>query len=143
MSESGGIRLCTFRISKGSPFSFSDGRNPTVYHNGGVTVFHSYVTDAYLEEIKKVVDSMGCEISVRETASEDEYQKLERKRLAGVTSRNDVWPCMKCIDCTWFDPAQDDPCGARAWEPSMVEAMLEGDKAQKDLASCPVMNRSN
>jgi len=132
--------LWSFHIRGGRDFTFQHVGNPSVVHDGGVTVFHLVLTKTQAEEIKDVIEYYGCEIlDARTTEVQSEEQKVERDRLRGIGQENKVWPTVRCPECFWFDPTlEDDPCGYVMWTVEMIGTALDAHrKARIDVQRCP------
>jgi len=131
--------LWTFEVRGGSPFGIQAPGNPTVHHNGVLSVFHLMLTEGQAVQVEKVCQSQQCDVVSRPAAGQTEEQHEERLRLLGVGQEEKVWPSASCPECFWFDPLTHNPCGYQSWNPVGVETSLaEHEKARKDVESCPM-----
>jgi hypothetical protein len=128
--------LRTIRVVGGAPFSIYQPGNPEISHDGGTSVHHLYISESELQSVTLAVKGFGAEPEVLEYASSTQEQNLERSVLLGVGSGSRVWPCVKCLECSWFDPLTDVPCGRASWPPESIESLLEIQKAVSDLEIC-------
>jgi hypothetical protein len=136
---SSGHDLWTFRIRGGRAFACQPEGNPSVVHDGVVSVFHLMLTEAQAKDLTALIESYECEVlDARPTESQSEEQKAERDLLRGVGREDKVWPTAGCPDCFWFDPTlEDDPCGYLMWTVEIIETALDSHKkARLDVQRC-------
>ena len=130
--------LWTLQVSGGEPFEFQAPGNPTMAHDGGVTVTHMVLLQAEVGELKLKVAGLGGRLRAWPMEGQSSEQAEERARFVGLGGEEHVWPCGACPSCPWFDPLLDDPCGLSALPPESVKVLLELPEHLRARKECPL-----
>ena len=131
-------RLWTFRVTGLEEDIFFLPGNPCIQHRGH-SLFHWVLTDRQAQVFSTVLQDRGYLVKSFPMGGESEEQLEERRKIMSVNDR--VWPSIKCPECFWFDPREDNPClYTGAWESTREEILGWSIKAQEDMATCPVLD---
>jgi hypothetical protein len=130
--------LWTLQLTGGEPFEFQAPGNPSMAHQGGVTVAHMVLRQVEVGELKLRAASLGASLRAWPMEGQSEEQQAERARFVGLGEEDNVWPCGACPSCPWFDPLLDDPCGLSALPPESVAVLLERPEHLRARAECPL-----
>jgi len=132
-------RLWTFRVVGGESFQLSLEGNPSVVHEGRTSVFHLLLADVSVNRFVDYLKQYGGQVEVWPMEGQSLEQKEERDLLMGKDHEEEVYPCVRCPECFWFELRGEDHCGVTAWPSETVEAALaHNQKASKDLVECPL-----
>lgn len=109
--------------------------NPPIEHLGGDSAHTQVLTSSEVEQILSAAGDL--EISAEPMSGQSSSQKEERSRLMAQSDR--AWPTVKCLSCSWLDPLQENPCGARSWPLESVVTLLETSQVHiLDSMDCPL-----
>lgn len=133
------MRLWTFEVRGGRLNTFQIPGNPRIPHTG-YSLFHWHMNAPTAVSFAKDLEQRGYQVSYFPMEDENEEQLEERAKLTEQTDR--VWPCIKCPECFWFDPRQDDPCLYTGdWKDTREAIMVWWLKGREDLDACPVLEK--
>lgn len=139
-----GRRLWIFRVSGGEPFELRAKGNPKMVHDGGAeSLLRCVCTAEESKELQKQIRGNGCAVFAH-CPSESKAQKTERRDLLQILGGERNFPCVRCPQCSWFDPHLESLCGAGVahgkpgWDPDTIQASRTRDKFLKDLEGCPL-----
>lgn len=136
-------KLWVFRVSGGEPFKMQISGNPPMKHDGGAeALLRSLCTEEQARETEAQMKELGCRV-VAHCPMETKEQAVERKNVLSVLGGERVFPCVKCPECSWFDPHIESLCGAGrgfgpGWEPDAILGASKNEKYVADLKACPL-----
>lgn len=132
-------KLWTFKVIGGETFHFQVPGNPSIHHDGILSVFNLMLTGEQAEQVTGFIQDQGCGVAVKVPEGESPEQKAERRALVGLGQEDRTWPTAQCPSCFWFDPLRDDPCGFESWSPEAVhQSLISHEKAREGLRLCPL-----
>lgn len=132
------MRLWVFEFRGGNEFSVRVPNNPTVNHDGSLTVAHLVLAEKDAAKIQAHAEHHGVRVR-RFSEGQTEEQAEERQLLLAVQRGEVDFRCSHCPNCFWLDIQVPRYCGFDGWpDETCEEALRSHKKAQSDLAACPV-----
>ena len=137
VAEGIGERIWSVRVQGGNPCSIRLPFGVVQDHEGGLSVWKIRGTQAQVQGVLNVLIENGCKVAMYEDGQTAEQEQI-RLNMLGVQREGFVFRSERCPTCALFDPQTDNNCGADDWEASLLDALLQKDKARADLESCPL-----
>lgn len=128
----------TFLLTDGDEFEVRIGANPTVSHNGGISIWTLHLTNTEKDNLE---DFFTKNKQRYQTLTTDE--KLEKETTLKVKDMDSVFHCSQCFSCCWFDLSSPNKCKAMDLPHKLVREMIAKENSIHSQAYrlCPVLNK--
>lgn len=132
--------LWTVQIRGANSFEYQAPGNPSVEHDGGVSVAQLVLTQAEVGELKIYAAAAGCRVKAWPTDGQSKAQSEARTRILRLGEQEQEWPTHLCPTCSWFDPLQGgSPCSLNTYPEESIRTLRETSEAhRKSEAECPL-----
>ena len=131
-------RPVTYTCKGGFACVISIPGNPSLIHNGSVSVYSGMLLPTQCVEVERILKDNEVRFTRNGHHDDPDTTRIKQAMKDIQMQPEDAWPCGQCPLCPWFDPltSMSKPCGFESWSPEVVEEART--MHQQALADCPI-----
>ena len=128
----------TFLLNGGETIDVQLGANPTVSHNGDLSLWTLHLT---IEEKSELEKTLKDKVSQYQAVATND--KLEKETTETAKNPSTVMHCPQCFTCSWYDLTYLNKCGAMDLPHRLVMKLVSSENTVQAIhyRSCPIINK--